>query len=158
MITFGIGSMRFIYRVVGVALDQDRVLLHRAENEDFWTMPGGRCELLEPATDTLKREMLEELEAEVTVGRLLWVMENFFEYEGRSCHELALYFLMSLPPDSPLTGRTEPFLGDEEGTRLIFRWIPLDELEDLIILPSFLKTALKSPPEAITHLVHRDEN
>jgi hypothetical protein len=29
----------------------------------------------------------------VEVLRLLWLVENFFDYEGRSYHEVALYFL-----------------------------------------------------------------
>lgn len=82
MITFDHGKARFNFRVVGVALDGDRVLVHRPERDDFWTLPGGRGELLEPARDTLAREMLEEIGAEVQVGRLVWVVENFFQYQG----------------------------------------------------------------------------
>lgn len=91
MIAFEEGEVRFHYRVVGIALNGNRVLLHRAENDDFWTLPGGRVELLEPAHDVLKREMREELEIEIHVERLVWVVENFFQYAGKSARVGALF-------------------------------------------------------------------
>ncbi len=90
MICFDQGTRRFNYRVVGVAIHDDSVLLHRAAGESFWTLPGGRAEHGETAEQTIRREMLEELETDVHVDRLLWVVENFFEYDGLSYHELAL--------------------------------------------------------------------
>ena len=90
MITLAHGDYSFNYRIVGVALHDGHVLLHRGESEDFWTLPGGRAELGEPAEETLRREMREELGVEVEVERLLWVVENFFSYQGRSWHELAV--------------------------------------------------------------------
>src|SRR5688572_18605664 len=100
MIRFDQGNRRFNYRVVGVAIHNDSVLLHRADHEPFWTLPGGRAEHGETAEQTIKRELLEELTTEVHVDRLLWVVENFFEYEGWSYHELALYFLVRFRPGS----------------------------------------------------------
>src|SRR5262245_3617383 len=97
MIRFDKRNQRFNYRVVGIAIYENQVLLHRAEDEYFWTFPGGRGELGEPATETLKREMREELGVEVEVVRLLWFVENFFTYEEMRYHEIALYFLMRLP-------------------------------------------------------------
>jgi ADP-ribose pyrophosphatase YjhB (NUDIX family) len=81
MISFDIGGARFNYRVVGIALDGNRVLLHRAEMDDFWSLPGGRGEILEPSEETLKREMMEELSIEIRVDRSVWVVENFFKYK-----------------------------------------------------------------------------
>ncbi len=160
MITFDRGQTRFNLRVVGVASDDDRVLLHRGEWDDFWTLPGGRGEFLEPARDTLVREMREERAVDIRVGRLLWVMKNFFEYAGKSYHELALYFLMSLPPGSrPLS--LHEFEGSEELTgggtlKLLFRWFPLAGLEDIHLYPTFLRQGLKSLPTTTEHVVHRD--
>ena len=80
MIRFDQGNRRFNYRIVGVAIHDDAVLLHRADHESFWTLPGGRAEHGETAEETIQREMREELETDVHVDRLLWIVENFFEY------------------------------------------------------------------------------
>src|SRR5574341_2201931 len=109
MISFRQEGGVFNYRVAAIIVDSGRVLLHRAEVEDFWSLPGGRAEMLEEAEEGLRREMREELEEEIRVERLVWVCENFFEYLEVSYHELGLYFLVTLPPGSGLLGRTEPW-------------------------------------------------
>ncbi len=124
MITFTQETTRFTCRVVGVAIDDGRVLLHKAEDDDFWALPGGRAELLEPATATLRREMVEELGIDVDVVRLLWLVENFFQYRELDYHELGLYFLMRVPAGWPQRTAQGPFLGDEHGVRLFFQWFP----------------------------------
>ena len=155
VINFAKNGKRFNYRVVGVALYSEHVLLHRSERDNFWALPGGRGELLEPSPNTLKREMREELGAVVEVERLLWVVENFFRYDGANYHELALYFLMHFSDASPFHDTME-FEGREEGLKLIFRWFPLEALGALTLYPSFLKRGLLEPPHTPTHLIHHD--
>ena len=48
MITYLEGGRRFNLRVAGVAIHKEQVLLHRAESDDFWALPGGRAEMMEP--------------------------------------------------------------------------------------------------------------
>lgn len=156
VITFGERNARFVYRVAGVALHNDRVLLHRALHNDYWSMPGGRVESLELSQETFRREMREELDIDVQVGRLLWVVENFFVDGGVHYHELGLYYLMALPPDCALYRSTGPVRGDEEGIVLIFEWHRLDGLEETTLYPAFLRRALASIPDTTEHVVHRD--
>lgn len=156
MITFTRDDRRFNLRVAGVALEEGRVLLHQFEGEDFWALPGGRGELLEPAEETLRREMREELSLDVDVVRLLWLVENFFEYEGLRFHELGLYFLMQTPPGWRFRASLAPFAGQEGHLRLTFRWFSLDELDQVVVLPSFLPAALRELPEGVQHIVHVD--
>jgi 8-oxo-dGTP pyrophosphatase MutT (NUDIX family) len=152
-------SLRFVYRVAGVAQHQDRVLLHRSEHDHFWSLPGGRGEMLEPSLETLRREMSEETGLAVTVDRLLWVVENFFDHTGKTYHELGLYFLMSFPPDSPVWSKGDTFLGQEvfpDGRRLSlhFQWFPLASLETLTVYPSFLPAGLRQLPPTVEHIIH----
>jgi ADP-ribose pyrophosphatase YjhB (NUDIX family) len=152
-------SLRFVYRVAGVAVHQDQVLLHRAADDNFWALPGGRGEMLEPSPETLRREMREETGLAVTVDRLLWVVENFFDHNDKTWHELGLYFLMSFPPDSPVWARGEAFEGEEvfpNGRRLalIFQWFPLAGLEALTVYPSFLPAGLRQLPLTVQHIIH----
>ena len=155
VINFTENGKRFNYRVVGVALHSEHVLLHRSERDDFWALPGGRGELLEPSPDTLRREMREELAADVEVRRLLWVVENFFRHDETDYHELSLYFLMDFLEASSLY-RAEEFMGQEGDLKLIFRWFPLDELCTLALYPSFLKKGLLELPHTPAHLIHHD--
>jgi len=158
MIRVEIGNHLFNYRVVGVAVNNDRVLLHQAEGDDFWVLPGGRTEFGEPAEQTLKREMLEELDVEIEIVRLLWVVENFFTYANKLYHEIALYFLMRLPASCKYLLESGPFQAEDGGIPLTFRWVPRtpEVLAALPLLPSFLRTALAELPESTEHIIQNE--
>lgn len=157
MLSFSRDCGVFSVRAVGVLLHGARVLLHRAEHDPFWVLPGGRVEFNEDTAAAVVREFKEELLVDVQVERLLWVVENFFEYNGARCHGMELYFLLSLPPESDLSQRTEPWTGREENCTLIFNWFPVQELERMDMYPVFLKRALCDVPQTVVHVVQRDE-
>jgi ADP-ribose pyrophosphatase YjhB (NUDIX family) len=151
------GAHRFHYRVAAVGFHDGRVLVHRAEYEPFWTLPGGRAELGETAEDTIRREMREEIATDVDVMRLLWLVENFFDYDDHQYHELGLYFLVRFPEGSaPLA--SDRFESSDGGVKLLFKWVPLDAdaLLALPLMPSCLSERLPDLPVAVTHIVHRD--
>ncbi|MHB9144328.1 MAG: NUDIX hydrolase [Symbiobacteriia bacterium] len=152
MITFDDGDVRFTHRVAGIAVQDGHVLLQQAEADGFWFTPGGRIELMEPSTAALQREMKEELGVAVVVGRLLWVVENFFEFRGRLNHEVGLYFEMTVPSER---GPANGSFGAMEGDQAIpCVWHPLDEAAHLSIVPSFLQEALTDLPETPVHVVN----
>ena len=51
----------FSYRVAGILIHNDKVLLQRPENDDY-AIIGGYVSLLETSVETLKREYQEELQ------------------------------------------------------------------------------------------------
>jgi len=157
MICFDRDNRRFNYRIVGVAIHNDSVLLHRANDEPFWTLPGGRAEHGESAEQTLAREMREELETDVHVDRLLWIVENFFEFGGLSYHELALYFAIRFPPGS-LPLRADAFDRSDGSVPLRFKWFPVqrEALAALPVMPPFLADGLTNLPASAVHVVDRD--
>ncbi len=135
------------------------VLLCRDGEHGHLFLPGGRCELLEPSTVTVTRELREELGVDARIDRLLYVVENFFgsEYEMR-VHELGFYYLVALPPRVPLLDAPigQLFQGCETNLRLYFSWHSLDDLERLQppLYPDFLRTALPQIPNDIQHIVN----
>ncbi|MGE5138297.1 MAG: NUDIX hydrolase [Rudaea sp.] len=156
MIEFSRGDVRFNYRIAGAAIHDGRVLLQQAIEEGFWVLPGGRAELLESAAETLTREMKEELDVVIKIDRLLWIVENFFEYSGFRYHELSFIFLMHFPEDSPLY-HVDGLIEGVEGTApAVFRWFALGELDSIPLYPGFLRGQLLSMPETAAHIVHYD--
>ena len=152
-----IASDRLNYRVAGVCVHDRHVLLHREEQDDFRVTPGGRPHLHESSRDALIREMDEEIATRVEVLCLLWVVENFFEYGGERLHEIAFYYQMSLPEDSPYRDVGVDFTGQEGDVTLLFHWFPVDEIERVRIYPTFLRTALGAIPDSPVHIIHIDE-
>lgn len=148
------GDGIFLVRVGGVAISDDRVLLHRTEGEDYWSLPGGRLEVGETAADALIREMAEEIDADVEVDGMLWMIQNFFEHpsmDNRGSghdpvghHEIGLYMAMGLPRRFETV---ESFWGTESaGTewefRMEFRWFLLADLAGVDIRPAVLQHKL----------------
>ena len=150
------GDKLFHLRVAAVCIHDGHVLLEGIDDDGRWILPGGHGELLETTEATVRREMYEEFGVEVDVGRLLWVVENFFAYEGVRTHQVAFMYEVRLPPDSGLLDTTHEFSGYDSGVPFIARWFPLASLPDTWLLPSFLSDALQSLPETPQHIVHTD--
>jgi 8-oxo-dGTP pyrophosphatase MutT (NUDIX family) len=157
MIATDVGDVRFQVRAAAVILDRGRVLLQRAEHEPFWTLPGGRSDAGETAEATVRRELLEETGAEVVVERLLWVVENFFRFQGRPHHEIGWLFAARFADPAHRWMRTEAFDAEDTGVRLLYEWKPVDRLPGIDVHPAFLARALAAVPASPVHVVQRDE-
>ena len=157
MVAFDKDMAHFNYRVAGVAIHNGRILLDRNTRNNYWVLPGGHPEMMEPMADALKREVREEIKADVEVVRLLWVLENFF-HRGKDIHELSFYFLMEIDPGSFLLKGDGPFFGEEHDHALIFQWHPLDEahLLSLPFYPRYLARELMNIPQAPVHGVYKE--
>lgn len=143
MISFTAGDAVFSLRVAGVLIRDGHVVLHRATGDANWALPGGRAELMETGDEAIRREMWEELGVAVQVGRLLWVVENFYSTGGRQMHGLGLYFMLTLVEPGQCPVQPEPWLGHEDGgVALVFKWFAIDDLRGTDLRPSFLVDAL----------------
>jgi 8-oxo-dGTP pyrophosphatase MutT (NUDIX family) len=156
VITFTTGVQRFSLRAAAVLVHDGAVLLHRAEGDPCWALPGGRVELGESGAETVVREMQEELGETVQCGPLLWIAESFFMENALERHEIGLYFAAQLPPDSPVLAERAPFYRSEGALRLIFCWFALSELATINVVPSFLVSGLAAPAAGPVHVVQRE--
>ena len=154
MIMSSDGEITFMYRVGGVAILNERLLVEHNVRHGFCFVPGGRVEYGENAIEALAREFREELGEDVEVGRLFLSADNLFELDGKRYQEIVPYFLMDLVADSSLYAREGIFEGDEPGSA--FQWIELSELDRANLFPPFLSGRLQSIPETPEHIVHSD--
>ena len=162
MITFKQGSTRFTYRIGGIIIHKGHALFQRATLDPehiFWFLPGGRAEVGETSRETLEREMVEELGEVVKVGRLLYIIENFFD-DKQPHHELGLYFAMDLSANSYLLREMKTVVREEAGLDLpiILDWLPLAQLPEINVRPGFFRYGLQKLPEQPMHIVLHDSH
>ena len=163
MITFKTGPIRFTYRIGAIILFNECLLCEEGiqDGQTFWFVPGGRAELLETASETLYRELREELGVAPTSERLLFLNENFFGPLEERQHELGLYFLVTLPENAAIYQTPQSFTlvdnDKQHGKQLNFRWLSLDSLEQFALYPTFLQSSLQQLPEKITHVITIEE-
>ncbi|WP_121615320.1 NUDIX hydrolase [Virgibacillus halodenitrificans] len=98
--TFKLENAVFNYRVAAIMLEKNHLLLHKQVNDNYWSLPGGRVKVLEDSQASIKREIKEELDFNIKVDNLVWITENFFEYDQRNYHEIGLYYHVSLQEGS----------------------------------------------------------
>lgn len=98
------------------------------KRERFLRPLGGGVEFGERAADALRREIREELGAEIGTPRLLGVLENVFTYDGAPEHEIVFVF------DAPFEDRSLYQKAElrfvESDREKTASWQPLGTLDD----------------------------
>lgn len=96
------------------------------KQQAFYRPLGGTIEFGERSDETIRREMTEEINAEVTDLRYLGLLENIFIYEAEKGHEIVLVY------DGQFVDRAlyekSTIAGDESGLRFRAVWVDLDKL------------------------------
>ena len=90
---------------------------------DFHRLLGGHVEFGEASIDAVRREILEETEAELLDPQCLGVLENRFVYEDQPGHEIVFVYSGSLSPPEPVP-EGGGWLSDN-GAPIWVEWRPL---------------------------------
>ncbi len=122
-------------------------LYDASKDEVFYRPLGGTIEFGEPAREAVKRELQEEIGAEVTNLQYLGALENFFTHEGELGHEIVLVYEGDFVDKSFYEADAVP-AQEENGLRFIARWKPLREFreEEAPLYPDGLLHLLSASP------------
>ena len=142
-----IGSTVFGVRATALIVKDNRLFV--IEDEDGCYTIGGAIQVNETTEDAVVREVKEELGVTSIAGPLAFVVENRFEQDGVSYHNIEFHYLVDLLEDAPLTMQ-------EDEKRQPCKWIDLDRLEGINLVPAFLKTALLDWDGQLRH-IHLEE-
>ena len=93
------------------------------EFKGWWEFPGGKTEPGESLEDALKREIMEELEAEVAVGELLETVE----WDYPSFHLTMHCFVCTLLSDTIQLNEHEADAWLDSDLLHTVKWLPADE-------------------------------
>lgn len=156
-ISFKTDEGRFNYRVAGIIIHDNKLLVMKDEHAPYYYIPGGRVSMNELSEDAIIREIREELNAEVKINRMLWVNENLFheQYLHENYHEICFWYLLDMTDDKLINKENEFIHKDNEEKNLTFYWKDINEIKDLNIYPLFIKKNISQLPQVIEHVVEK---
>lgn len=149
----------FSYRVAGILIKDNKVLLQRPLGDTGYSFPGGHVSFGETNAESLVREFEEEMSVDIKVENLQWVAEIFFPWGNKPCHQICLYYRISLLDETQIS-LTDTFRGLDEldgvDTNIEFSWIPLSELINIELYPVDAREKLLHPSNSIEYFVYRE--
>lgn len=125
------------FRTVGVLIRNGKILVQKDKDGTEYALPGGHVKIGESSELSLIREYKEETGADITVDRLIWIEEHFWDWNGKPTHGIAFYYLIELASDIDIPDNGA-FVSQKDNCNVVLCWLPLDELKNITIYPSFL--------------------
>ena len=145
---------RFKYRVSGILIKDNKLLVVKINNNKFYCLPGGHVELMENTKDAIIREFKEETGIDTSIENLLFVTENFF-VSSKQCHEVGFYYLLNTKQDIKIKDFKLIENDNGEIVNLEFKWLDINNLEN--VKPEFLKHKLKVDEVKLEHLTNKND-
>ena len=128
-----------------IIVKDNKLLAIKKEDKDgyYYILPGGGQEHGENLHETLKRECIEEINAEVEIGDLLFIREyigknhEHFEFDS-NVHQTEYMFLCKLSEESKDIGNG---IVPDEG-QIGVEWLALKELLDFRLYPQTMRESI----------------
>lgn len=123
----------FNVRVYGLLINQHNEVLVSDEEEygfRFSKFPGGGLEFGEGLLDGLKREFVEECNAEIEILSHFYTTDFFEKSSFNDSQVISIYYLVKEKAPLELTFKTKIYDFDGEGEVLqAFRWVKINDLQ-----------------------------
>jgi len=125
---------QFNVRIYGLLINEHQEILVSDEQESgmqFTKFPGGGLEYGEGMTDGLKREFIEECNAEIEVLSHFYTTDFFVKSAFNDSQIISVYYVVKNVDPLELNFKTKVFDFDGEGEILqAFRWVKLSALKE----------------------------
>lgn len=109
---------------------QDKILVFEeydfVKEETFYRPLGGGIEFGETSEEAIRREMMEEMNVEVTNLKYLGTLENIFVFNGKTGHEIVQVYDGRLV-NSGMYEQAEMSALETDGNQMRVLWKRLDE-------------------------------
>lgn len=141
-------------RTVAVVVKDQKILVQRDRNGSEYALPGGHIKIGETLEDGLIREMMEEMGVSITCKRLLWSEECFWAWNRKKAHNIAFYYLVELLDDLGIPENGE-FVSQKDNCDVVIGWMPIEEVQNVTIYPTFLKEEIHHLNGPMKHFVSK---
>ncbi len=130
-------NAKFNFRVGALITNKDKILLQKSDDNDYYSLIGGRVSFFENTEEALIREIYEESGVLISPLeiKLIDVVENFFVHNAIKFHELL--FIYKIEGNTKLTAMNNFKTKDKEKS--VNTWINIDDLNKYKVLPDIIK-------------------
>lgn len=133
-----INEVTFVCRSCALIMNDDKILFQKKKHDKYWALPGGKIEVLETTKEAIARELKEELNiTNITIGNIISITENFFEWNGDKVHQYIFTHKVTLN-DSKYNNIEGVFESAEKEKDIIYTWIKKDDLVNTPIKPDYV--------------------
>lgn len=133
----------FHYLTRAIIIQNDSVLLVREKGATEYFLPGGHIEFNEPAKTALKRELKEETNLDIEVGRFYGSIENHWLHNGEQQQEINLVFEVNFCSGFQATV-------DSCEEHLEFLWVEIAQLASLTLHPTSVSDLIQNRDNIIS--------
>lgn len=134
-------NFRFNFRVAGIFINDNKILLQKCEKDDYYSLIGGRVKYGETTIEALKREIQEEIGIKINKkeAKLINVSENFFKYNGKEFHELLFIYKIN---DEQINQTSE--LKTLDKVDVINKWYDISKLNSMDVRSNIITNLIES--------------
>ena len=137
----------FSVRAAALVIADNKLLVAKSDNFDCYYVVGGTVQENETSEAAVIREMYEETGYHWETERLVFVQERIYHVKKDVHHEIVFFYLMK-KIDAVISNGVST---DQQNERLY--WLPIEELENVNLVPPILKTKLECLPVNLEHIV-----
>mgnify|MGYP001575724955 CR=1 FL=1 len=150
-IQFVVEDTIFNYRVVVLLNTPDGYIFEKSSDGFLFTV-GGKASINENSSDTIKRELMEEIGLKCTDLKLVALIENFFVWpsEGGKYHELSLVYRVNIDISLKLSE-----LKSSNPRNMGFVAIKPEDFNSVVIKPSVLPKIILENKDFV-HIINKE--
>ncbi len=141
-LTIDVEDYRLNIRVGGIIEHENKILLHKETDKNYYALIGGRIQTGESSEHAIIREMEEEIGKKVEVKNYIATIENFFEANDKKYQEILFVYKMEFTNENDKL-ITKTIKNIEGNDNLNYEWIDINKIDEYDIKPKIIKEILK---------------
>lgn len=142
----------FKFRVNGILIHDNKILLVKIHKNTFYCLPGGHVKLGEDTESAIMREFKEETGYTVRINKLIAITENFFTRKTKKrIHELGFYYLLDIEDNEKINYKESETM--EDDMKMYFKWISVKEIKNIEFKPVELREKIEKKSINFEHII-----
>ena len=150
---FQVDNDVFNYRVAAIIKKDDKYLLELSSLFGYYTLIGGRCNILESSSAAIIREVKEETGIDTKIVKEIGILENFFSsnYNHKNYHEILFIYELEFVNEEDYLKDIKNIEGKDER----LEWVSKEDLSKINFNPHIILDNLNN--NNFYHIINRDK-